>query len=150
MAKYMVTGAMVQVRSLTVENKPAVVYAYRGAVVELTAAEGEHLVSVNLVEKLADVTDDPVVQAGFDASTLPVASVIPSKDADEAEWRAHAIRSGLSEHDANVASKEDLVAIFADGGLVTPEPEPEPEPAKAPAKAAPAKAAPAKATPSKS
>lgn len=140
MAKYMVTGALAQIPGVTADGQPALVYAYRGAVVDLDAADAEHNLSVGLLEKLDDVDDDPTVAAGGGPlSEGPVTPLHPALDAGKAEWVAHAIRSGLAESDAEAASREDLVAIFTGDGLAADE-EPDVEPVKAgqvqPAKAA--------------
>lgn len=126
MAKYVVTGAMVQTTGTARDGSTAIVYVYRGGVVDLTAEQAEHLTSVGLVEKLADVDTDPVVAAGPAAAAAAVveAPVRPAEDADKSVWEAYAVRSGLPASDAEAASKEDLVAIFGGDGLSTVVPEP--------------------------
>jgi hypothetical protein len=119
MAKYVVTGALVQVKANTADGASALVYVYRGGVVDLDAKTAEHLTSVGLVEKAADVDTDPVVAAGpaAAAASLVDAPVRPADDADKSVWEAYAVRSGLPASDAEAASKEDLVAIFGGDGL---------------------------------
>jgi hypothetical protein len=120
MAKYMVTAAVMQVPGSTAAGDPAWVYAYRGAVVDLDPDSDavKHHLDLDMIEKLADVTDDPTVAAGGGPlSEAPVMAVRPADDADKPEWVAFAVRSGLAESDAEMASRDDLVAIFSGGGL---------------------------------
>jgi hypothetical protein len=136
-AKYTVTGAMAQVMSRAQDGTPVLVYRYRGDVVELSSQQAEHLVDVGLVTKAADVDSDPVVNpaAGLVGVTPGQPSGgRPADDADHAEWVAYAVSRGLAESDAQLADRDDLVAIYSDDVAAT---EPTPvDPPKPPAKPA--------------
>jgi hypothetical protein len=97
-----------------------------------TRRQAEHLTSVGLVEKAADVDTDPVVAAGPPPRPPPVDAPVPGRG--RRQVGVGGVRRPLrpAPSDAEAASKEDLVAIFGGDGH-PPEPEgpgEEPAPAK--------------------
>lgn len=117
MAKYVITGAAAQVRTVTTDGTDVVVFRYRGDVVEIDAEQAKHLLDVNLVTKVADVLSDPIANPA--AGTVGVTPEQPSggrpaDDADKAEWVAYAVARGLAESDAELADVADLVAMYGD------------------------------------
>jgi hypothetical protein len=125
-AKYIVTGAAAQVRTAAQDGTPVLVYRYRGDVVELTGEQAAHLVDVGLVEKVADVLSDPLVNppAGVVGKTPEqVVTGRPADDADKVDWVAYAVSRGLAQSDAEIANVADLVAMYGDQ---TPAPAPAP------------------------
>jgi hypothetical protein len=128
MAKYVVTGALVQVKANTADGASALVYVYRGGVVDLDAKTGRapHLGGAGgegRRRRHRPGGRNPARRRGRPAGRR--AGARPRTPTSRCGRRTRSA-PGCPASDAEAASKEDLVAIFGGDGL----PEPEPAPAK--------------------
>lgn len=104
-ARYVVTGALVQVRANDANGNEALVYLYQGSPLPAGVNEATlaHLVGVNLIAKV----DGPDVVDDVDGD-----GPIPAKSAAKPDWVAYAVAQGSDQADAEAATKDDLIATY--------------------------------------